>query len=112
MHWFSTGLASSLTATSLSIEQNSVDSVSHAAHIGFLLDEHLHQWQPACPSNKTVSIVSVTLHTLIFCWMSIFQPTATSLSIEQNSVNSVSHAAHIDFLLDEHLSSNGNQPGQ
>jgi hypothetical protein len=37
---------------------------------------------------------------------------ATSLSIEQNSVNSVSHAAHIDFLLDEHLSTYGNQPGQ
>ncbi len=71
----------------------------------FLLDEHLHQWQPACPSNKTVSIVSVMLHTLIFCWMSIFQPTATSLDSKQGSVDSVNciRAEMDTLMLDDDL---------
>lgn len=40
--------------------------------------------------TKQNQTVSVVLQTLVFCWMSILQPATTSLNSEQGSVDSVS----------------------
>ena len=82
--------------------QGGLEALRHAAHIRLLLDEHLHQGQPACPSNKTESSgVSHAAHIGLLLDEHLHQrQPACPANTKQYQLMSV--MLHIGFLLDEH----------